>query len=184
MTDTVSGYSHTLFSSGYYLRRYAEEVDKKEKGGNNNGVIDGNEIQEFKKLVKQKTGYDFDFSGMKQVQKKTIQVRKDGEFLFNTTTEIAQKYRNATSTKTIDWMNDKQPGKDLLVPSRETLDIPYMNDNDYKQSKNSVDRQEVIVRKKIEAQNQQKRAKDAQELNEHCKSTLEKVVDWFVSRFN
>ena len=41
MTNQLSGYSHTLFKAGTYLRRYAQEADKKENGGNGNGVIDG-----------------------------------------------------------------------------------------------------------------------------------------------
>ena len=177
MTNQISGYSHTLFSGGSYLRRYAEEADKKENGGNGNGVIDGNEIQKFKSIVKQKTGYNFDFSGMSQVGSKTIKVQDNEGFLFNNTTEIAKKYGNATSTKTIDWMNNKQAGKDLLVPSRKTLDIPYMSDDDYKKSKSSVDTQEQAVRARVQKQNEQKRMAEARELNENCKSCLEIALE-------
>ena len=81
MTNQVSGYSHTLFSSGSYLRKYAEQADKKANGGNGNGVIDGIEIKKFKDIVKQKTGYDFDFSSMKSVQNKTIAVQNKNGFI-------------------------------------------------------------------------------------------------------
>ena len=183
MANQVSGYSHTLFSSGSYLRKYAEQADKKANGGNGNGVIDGNEIKKFKDIVKQKTGYYFDFSSMKPVQNKTIAVQNKNGFIFNNTTEIAKKYGNATSTKTIDWMNRKQEGHDLLVPSRKTLDIPYMSDDDYKTSKQSVDKQEQTVRAKIQKQNEAKKQQEAKELHENCKSTFEKCVDWFIGIF-
>ena len=180
MTNQVSGYSHTLFSSGSYLRKYAEQADKKANGGNGNGVIDGNEIKKFKDIVKQKTGYDFDFSSMKSVQNKTIAVQDKKGFIFNNTAEISRKYRNATSTKTIDWINGKQAGHDLLVPSRKTLDIPYMSDDDFKTSKESVDKQEQTVRAKIQKQNEAKKQREAKELHENCKSTVEKCIDWFI----
>ena len=178
MVNQVGGYSHTLFSGGSYLRKYAEEVDKQENGGNGNGVIDGNEIQKFKSIVKQKTGYDFDFSGINQVANRTITVQDKNGFLFNNTAEIAKKYGNATSTKTIDWMNGKQSGKDLLVPSRKTLEIPYMSDDDYNKSKSLVDRQEQAVRSRIEKQNEAKKTKEAKELHNNCKSDFEKVCDY------
>lgn len=179
MTNQVSGYSHTLFSTGSYLRKYAEQADKQANGGNGNGVIDGNEIKTFKNIVKQKTGYDFDFSSMKPVQNKTIAVQDNNGFIFKNTAEIAKKYGNAVSTKTIDWMNGKQAGHDLLVPSRKTLDIPYMTDDDYKTSKQSVDKQEQIVNAKIQKQNKAKKQQEAKELHENCKSVFESIADWF-----
>lgn len=183
MTNQVSGYSHTLFSYGSYLRRYAEEADKKENGGNGNGVIDGAELQKFKSIVKNKTGYDFDFSQMSQVKNKTIKVQNENGFIFNNTTEIAQKYGNSVSTKTIDWINDKQQGKDLLVNSRKTLDIPFMSDNDYKTSKASVEKQEATVRTIIEKQNDEREAQEARELQEHCMSAFEKFLRWIGKLF-
>ena len=183
MTNQVSGYSHALFSSGSYLRKYAEQVDSKAAGGNANGVIDGNEIQKFKALVKQKTGYNFDFSNMKSVKNKTIAVQNQKGFIFNNTTEIAKKYGNAATTKTIDWINGKQDGHDLLVPSRKTLDIPYMNDDNFKVSKQSVDKQEQVVRAKIQKQNEAKKQQEAKELHDNSKSILEKIVDIAVGWF-
>ena len=165
------------------MRRYAEQADDKANGGNGNGVIDGNEIKKFKDIVKQKTGYNFDFSSMKQVKNKTIAVQDENGFIFNTTTEIANKYRNATSTKTIDWMNGKKEGHALLVPSRKTLDIPYMNDDDYKSSKQSVDKQEDTVSSIIQKQNEAKKLQKAKEYHEMCKSVLEICVDWFIGLF-
>ncbi len=75
-------------------------------------------------------------------------------------------------------MNGKQHGKDLLVPSRKTLDIPYMSDDDYKKSKSSVDAQERTVRARVQKQNDERRMAEARELNENCKSSLEKAFDW------
>ena len=80
-------------------------------------------------------------------------------------------------------MNGKQEGHDLLVPSRKTLGIPYMSDDDYKTSKQSVDKQEQTVRAKIQKQNEAKKQQEAKELHENCKSTFEKCVDWFIGIF-
>ena len=177
MANQISGYSHAVFSYGSYLRKYAEQADDKANGGNDNGVIDGNEINKFKEIVKAKTGYNFDFSKISQVENKTIAIQENNKFIYHTTTDVANKYGNAVTTKTVDWMNGKQPGKDLFVPSRKTIDIPFMSDDEYKTSKAAVEKQELEVRKRVEKQNAEKKAKEAEELHENTKSWFEKICD-------
>ena len=174
MTSTF-GYSHALFSQGTNLRKFALEVDKKENGGNNNGLIDGTEIESFKKLVEQKSGVIFDFSKLKEVGKRTIPIQDDNRnWLYNNTTEVANTFRGVVTTKTIDWLNGKKDGKDLFVSSRRTLDIPTMSDNDFRTSINSVNAQEEKVSKALAKKTTEKQA----ELHERTKSTAEKVFEW------
>ena len=184
MVQQISGYSHALFAAGSYLRRYAEEVDNKNNGGNGNGVIDGNEINKFKSVVKEKTGYDFDYSSLKQVKQKNIKVQNQNGFLFNNTTEIAKQYGTATTTKTIDWLNNKVDGKDLLVSSRKTLDIPYMDIDDFNSSRTNVQMQEEKVRELVQKQNKEQKAAEMKELKENTESTATKVLNWIFDLLN
>jgi hypothetical protein len=52
---------NSYFAAGK-TRYWAEYVDKKENGGNNNGKVDGKEIQLFIDVIKHRYGYDYDFN--------------------------------------------------------------------------------------------------------------------------
>lgn len=178
MTQAL-GYSHALFQGGSFLRKYALEADKKENNGNNNGLIDGNEIQVFKDIVKKKTGVIFDFSNIDQATKKSVKIQDDdGNWIFHNGTEIAQKYKSAI-TKTTDWLNGKQPGKDIFIPKNKSLYISYMTDESFTKSKSEVDKQEQKVRAAIEAQNQEKNESKNTKTKKNEKSLIEELFDYY-----
>ncbi|MBQ4115556.1 hypothetical protein IJD34_09160 [bacterium] len=153
----VNGYSHAIFQNTNGFRALALQVDKIENGGNNNGIIDGKEIQIFKKEVNNKYGYTFDFSQLDTIKTKKISVRdsKTREAYYNTTTEIAKEFGGATTTKTIDWLNNKKPGKDLLTYSTLSIDIPVM-DNYEKNVENVNEQYKVALesKNKLDQENQ------------------------------
>ena len=173
MTSQALGYTHTLFSGGSNLRSYALEVDKKENGGNNNGLIDGNEIAKFKELVKKETNIDFDFSNIKQATKKSVNVQKsNGEWIYQNGSELSKAYKS-TSSKTIDWLNNKQEGKDIFIPRNKSLYISFMTEQNYMSSKSEVDRQEELVRNALKTRKQI----EIKTNNEIKKSFIEKAMD-------
>ena len=145
------GYSHALFSYGSNVRKFALEADKKENGGNDNGILDGNEIAVFKQNIKKVAGFDFDFSELVQAQKKSIKVQdNNGNWIYNNATEIANDYKSATS-KSTNWLNGKQPNKDIFIPKNKSLFIAYMSEQDFMSSKSSVDEQENLIKGNLQA---------------------------------
>lgn len=160
MTNGI-GYSHALFSSGSNLRQMALNADKKENGGNNNGLLDGDEIAKFSQAFKSKTGVDFDFSNIKQATKKSIPIQDNkGNFIFKNGTDIANTYKSATS-KSTNWLNGKQEGKDIFIPRNKSLYIAFMDEKDYMASKSSANAQERIIKEKLE-NNKQTEAQENQ----------------------
>ena len=99
------GYSHALFSYGSNVRKFALEADKKENGGNDNGLLDGNEIAVFKQNIKKVAGFDFDFSEerfpeiekeMHRIVKENLQLRHftlDWEKAFVLMNEMQEPYK-------------------------------------------------------------------------------------------
>ena len=168
------GYTHSMFTGN--LRAYAQKVDKDTKnGGNNNGMIDGREIELFKTLVKKETGYDFDFSNIKQSSAKTVTIQENHKFIYNNTTELAAKYKeNGASSKSIEALNGGNP---FSANKNKTAIVPYMSEEDFAASQKEVDRQEAEVSKKIEEIQKEKKAKEQKELHENSKSDLEKLWD-------
>ena len=178
------GYTHSMFTGN--LRAYAQKVDSDAKnGGNNNGMIDGKEIELFKDLVKKETGYNFDFSNIKQSSAKTVTIRENNNFIYNNTTELAAKYReNGASSKSIEALNGGNPFK---ANKNKTAIVPYMSEADFAASQKEVDKQEAEVSKRILKMKEEKKAKQQQELHEATKSDFEKfcekVANWFTNLF-
>ena len=59
------GYSISYFSTqglSHKTYTWAEYVDRPENGGNNNDKVDDKEIELFKKIIKYRYGYDYDFN--------------------------------------------------------------------------------------------------------------------------
>ena len=168
------GYTHSMFTGN--LRAYAQKVDKDSKnGGNNNGMIDGKEIELFKALVKKETGYDFNFSNIKQSSAKTVNIQENHNFIYNNTTELAAKYRNnGASSQSIEALNGGNPFKAL---ANKTAIVPYMSEEEFSASQKEVDRQEAEVSKRIQQKNADKKAQEQKELHENTKSDFEKLCD-------
>ena len=171
---TQIGYTHSMFSGN--LRAYAQKVDKDtQNGGNNNGMIDGKEIELFKDLVKKETGYNFDFSKIKQSSAKTVKIQENHNFLYNNTTELAAKYRNnGASSQSIEALNGGNP---FNANKNKTAIVPYMSEEDFTASQQEVDRQEAEVSRRIQQQKEDKKAQQQKELHENTKSYLEKLWD-------
>lgn len=138
------GYSLALFSvdGSNKLRQYAVKADEK---GNNNGLLDGDEVNEFKQQIKNRCGYEFDFSEIKEAEKKNINVMK-----FENVTEIARQYK-ASTTKIIDALNpaaakrEKNPYGEVMINNytrEHGINIAYMSEDDFKSSKKSIELQE------------------------------------------
>ncbi|MCQ2740121.1 MAG: hypothetical protein MJ237_07835 [bacterium] len=72
MAGEEIGYTHSYFAWGSNLRTIAEKYDKKENGGNDNGLIDKGEIQKFKDEVEQQYGAIFDFANLSQSISKAV----------------------------------------------------------------------------------------------------------------
>ena len=178
------GYTHSMFTGN--LRAYAQKVDQDTKnGGNNNGMIDGKEIELFKALVKKETGYNFDFSNIKQSSANTVTIQKNHNFIYNNTTELAAKYKNnGASSKSIEALNGGNPFNAL---ANKTAIVPYMSEEEFAASQKEVDRQEAEVSKRIQQKNADKKAQEQKELHEATKSDLEKLwdkaVNWFINLF-
>ncbi len=168
------GYTHSMFTGN--LRAYAQKVDQDTKnGGNNNGMIDGKEIELFKSLVKKETGYNFDFSNIKQSSAKTVTIQENHNFIYNNTTELAAKYKNnGASSKSIEALNGGNPFKAL---ANKTAILPYMSEEEFAASQKEVDRQEAEVSKRIQQQKADKKAQEQKELHENTKSDWEKFCD-------
>ena len=158
------GYTHALFAANSYFRQIALDVDKEENGGNNNGLIDNGEIQEFKKRVKEKYNFDFSFNNISQSELKNIKFKGENRWgqiacIWDTCTELSEHYaNNGTSSKTIFALNknkgeDINEMKDLFAPTKykqDTIDISYMEEEDFHKSQEEVERQEAILRKQLE----------------------------------
>ena len=175
------GYTHSMFTGN--LRAYAQKVDKDTaNGGNNNGMIDGKEIELFKALVKKETGYNFDFSKIKQSSAKTVQIQDNNRnFLYNNSTELAAKYKNnGASSKSIEALNGGNP---FGQNKNKTAVIPYMVESDFAASQNEVNRQEAEVSKRIQQQKEDKKVQQQKELHENTKSDLEKLAENVVNFF-
>ncbi len=138
------GYSLALFSmdGSNKLRQYAVKADEK---GNKNGLLDGDEINEFKKQIKARCGYEFDFSKIKEAEKKKIDVND-----YQNVTEIARKYK-ASTTQIIDALNpaaakrEKDPYGSVMINNytrEHGINIAYMSEKDFQMSKKSVEAQE------------------------------------------
>ena len=147
------GYTHALFTGN--LRSIALKVDKKDNGGNDNGLIDGKEIKQFKDLVKTTYGIDFDFNAIKQSSEKDVAIKNNnGGYKYNTMTELSNAYQNnGTNSKTIKFLNGGDPFAKL---KNNTAKISYLNENDFKESQKYVKEQEDKINSKIEEKRNQK----------------------------
>ena len=168
------GYTHSMFTGN--LRAYAQKVDKDtQNGGNNNGMIDGKEIELFKDLVKKETGYNFDFSNIKQSSAKTVTIQENHNFIYNNTTELAAKYRNnGASSQSIEALNGGNPFNAL---ANKTAIVPYMSEEEFAASQKEADKQEAEVSRRIQQQKADKKAQEQKELQENTKSDWEKFCD-------
>ncbi len=168
------GYTHSMFTGN--LRAYAQKVDKDtQNGGNNNGMIDGKEIELFKDLVKKETGYNFDFSNIKQSSAKTVTIQENHNFIYNNTTELAAKYKNnGASSKSIEALNGGNPFNAL---ANKTAIVPYMSEEEFAASQKEADKQEAEVSRRIQQQKADKKAQEQKELQENTKSDWEKFCD-------
>ena len=168
------GYTHSMFTGN--LRAYAQKVDKDtQNGGNNNGMIDGKEIELFKDLVKKETGYNFDFSNIKQSSAKTVTIQENHNFIYNNTTELAAKYKNnGASSKSIEALNGGNPFNAL---ANKTAIVPYMSEEEFAASQKEADKQEAEVSRRIQKQKADKKAQEQKELQENTKSDWEKFCD-------
>ncbi len=178
------GYTHSMFTGN--LRAYAQKVDKDtQNGGNNNGMIDGKEIELFKDLVKKETGYNFDFSIIKQSTAKTVKIQENNMFLYNTTTELALQYQNnGASSKAIEALNGGNPFKQN---KNKTAIIPYLSVADFKSSAANVEEQEAAVSKNIQKIKANLKEQEKYKLHEEARSDVEvfceKVVNFFKNLF-
>ena len=151
MTGLI-GYTHALFSSGSYFRNIALEVDKEENGGNNNGLIDGDEIVNFKQKIKEKYNFDFSFENIYRSEKMTVAIKdENGHYKYNNVSELVNEYAdNGTSTVTIFALNGT---KDIFKPkyySKNTVDISYLDVDRFRTSQEAVEQQENMLRSAIE----------------------------------
>ena len=172
------GYTHSMFTGN--LRAYAQKVDKDTaNGGNNNGMIDGKEVEAFKTLVKKETGYTFDFSNIHQSVAKPVQIRDEKGWKYHTAMELAAEYSNVgANSNAIIGLN----GGDPFSKNKNTY--AYVPHNAYfVNDKNEVDRQEIEASKGLYKKQQEQKAKEQQELHEATKSDLEKAWDWFIGLF-
>lgn len=147
------GYTHSLFTGN--LRSLALQVDKKENNGNENGLIDGNEINKFKTLAKQKYGINFDFNSITQSSVKEVAIKdKDNNYIYHNSSELSHKYQNnGTNSTTISLLNGGDP---FAKSSNKTAKISYMPEADFKKSQEYVNKQESAIRTKIDAKQNEK----------------------------
>ena len=176
------GYTHSMFTGN--LRAYAQKVDSDAKnGGNNNGMIDGKEIELFKDLVKKETGYNFDFSKIHQSVSKPMLIKDENGWRYHTSMELAAKYSEfGASSQSINALNGGDPF------AKEKNSVAYVPFNaEFKNDKKEVDKQEAEVSKRILKMKEEKKAKQQQELHEATKSDFEKfcekVANWFTNLF-
>ena len=180
MTNGI-GYSHAIFQDGNYTRKYALEADNLRNGGNENGILDGKEIEVFKNIIKTKTGYDFDFSKIGQVELKKEAIQdNNGNWIHTDERSIALKYKSAT-VKSTQALNNKEYNKSLFIPKNKELNIAYMANEDYDKSVLEVNRQEEEMRVIIDRQNEEAKLKAEQEYIDKNKSCLEKLAEWVFS---
>lgn len=161
------GYSHAIFRSSSMFREHVLYCDDKKNGGNDNGLLDGDEIKKFKSIVQSKYNHIFNFENIEKVKVKKVKVRdaETREPIFGTGKNIADEYGGATTTKTIDWLNDKQPGIDLIKYATIELDIPYMDN--YKSSVEEVNKQEKEIIEAREKERQEKEELDEKYQEKH-----------------
>lgn len=168
------GYTHALFSSGSYFREIALEVDKEENGGNKNGLIDGNEIVNFTKKIKEKYNFDFSFENINQSEKRTVAIRdENGHYNYNNVSELVNEYAgNGTSKVTIFALNGTE---DIFQPkyySKNTVDISYLDVDKFRKSQEAVEQQEDMLRSAIETREE---AEKPQQKSFNELSTWEKI---------
>lgn len=88
----MTGINYTGFESNRPFRLCAEYVDR--KAGDNNGEINGDKEQAlFKKIIKARYGYDYDFNKDLQTQADELANKKDGiaregEYFFDSRNEL------------------------------------------------------------------------------------------------
>ena len=171
------GYTHSLFTGN--LRALAVQVDKKENHGNGNGLIDGNEINKFKTLAKQKYGINFDFNSITQSSVKEVAIKdKDNNYIYHNGIELSRKYQNnGTNSTTIEALNGGDP---FAKSSNKTAKISYMPEADFKKSQAYVNKQESAIRAKIDAK-QNKKAQQKQNAQK-TPSFWESPIAWFKDR--
>ena len=147
------GYTHSLFTGN--LRSLALQVDKKENNGNGNGLIDGNEVNKFKTLAKQKYGINFDFNSITQSSVKKVAIKdKDNNYIYHNGSELSHKYQNnGANSITISFLNGGDP---FAKSSNKTAKISYMPEADFKKSQEYVNKQESAIRTKIDAKQNEK----------------------------
>lgn len=167
------GYTHSMFTGN--LRAIALKLDKKENNGNDNGLIDGKEINQFKALVKQKYGVDFDFNSIKQSSVKEIAIKdNEGNYIYNNGMELSSKYKNnGTNSKIINHLNGGDP---FAKYSNTKAKIPYMNEADFKKSQEYVNQKEEDVKARIEAEKPQENVQSEP-------SCLDMVIAWLKDRW-
>lgn len=61
----------SYFAAGKTIS-WAQYVDKEENGGNNNGKVDGNEIQLFKDIIKHRYNFDYSFDKLDSKQSRKL----------------------------------------------------------------------------------------------------------------
>ncbi len=175
------GYTHAMFTGN--LRAYAQKVDKDtENSGNNNGMIDGREIEAFKSLVKKETGYDFDFSKLKQSGKKVIFIQdENNHWKYNSSMQLASIYaKNGASSQAINALNGGDP---FAKNANKTAIVPFLDEVTFSICQEEVEKQEQEVSGRLLQKREDKKAAEKQELHEATKSDLEKAWDWFVGLF-
>ncbi len=154
-----NSYSLALFDmyGANKLRQWAVNADE---NGNRNGMLDGKEIEIFKNDIKNRCGYDFDFTNITPVEIRTLDVydEKNDRFIYPNATEVCRKY-NSTTTKIINAINPPESKREQKAYNEVTfgnyvkehgVKYAHMEDEDFTNSKKSIEAQEVNYREACE----------------------------------
>ena len=169
------GYTHSMFSGNF--RKYAQKVDKDTaNGGNNNGMIDGKEVEAFKALVKKETGYDFSFANIHQSVAKQVLVKDKNGWKYNSAIQLAEAYREfGASSQAIIGLNGGDP-----FATNKTSSVIVPHSAYLKADEAEVARQEKEAYTKMAEKN---KVTEQQNNKKHCPSFWDNPIAWLKHRW-
>ena len=169
------GYTHSMFTGN--LRAYAQKVDRDTaNGGNNNGMIDGKEVEAFKALVKKETGYDFSFANLHQSVAKQVLVKDNNGWKYNSAMQLAEAYREfGVSSQSIIGLNGGDP-----FAKEKTSVVTVPHSAYLKSDEAEVARQETELYTKMAEKN---KAKEQPDIKKHSPSFWDDPITWLKHRW-
>ena len=171
------GYTHALFGGvESHLRTMAIKYDKKENGGNENGLLDGNEIAKFSDELMRKTNIDFNSLGLKQSVVKTVKNEYSPLDGNKTIAEkAAEKYRayNTNSTS-IFALNDGNLQKNEIK-------VSYLSNEDYNAGRKALE--QAGAEAKLAKAAAKEKENNSQKSTYESKDTFSKFISWIIRQF-